>query len=63
MPGDGLALAVGVGGQVDGLGALGCPLDLLDHLRLALGNLVGGGEIALDINSQLVRGQVAHVAH
>src|SRR5213592_2943478 len=62
VPGDGLTLAVGVGGEVDVLLVLGGLLDLLEHLRLALDDVVLGREVALDVVPELRLGQVHHVA-
>src|SRR5439155_16476425 len=62
VPGDRLALAVGVGRQVDVLLVLGGLLDLLEDLRLALDDVVLGREVALDVDPELRLGQVHHVA-
>src|SRR5437870_706467 len=62
VPGDGFALAVGVGRQVDVLLVLGRLLDVLEHLRLALDDVVLGREVALDVDPELRLGQVHHVA-
>src|SRR5712664_3061546 len=62
VPGDGFALAVGVGRQVDVLLVLGGLLDVLEHLRLALDDVVLGREVALDVDPELRLGQVHHVA-
>ena len=63
VPADGLALAVGVGGDVEGLGLLGRPLQLVQHLLLGGQHAVVGLEPALLIHAQLRLGQVPHVAH
>src|SRR6184192_1204502 len=62
VPGDGLALAVGVRRQVDVLLVLGGFLDVLEHLRLALDDVVLGREVALEVDPELRLGQVHHVA-
>ena len=63
VPGDGLALAVGVGGEEDALGLARGGLDLLDDIALVLEHLVGGLEgAALHIDAIAVVGQVANVA-
>src|SRR5262249_9568113 len=75
VPGDGLALAVGVGRQVHGIDAVGLALQLGDDLlgplaasALAFDEDVGGLPAALDVNAgQLLAllafdGQVADVA-
>src|SRR5213083_2751187 len=54
--------AVGVGRQVDVLLVLGRLLDVLEHLRLALDDVVLGREVALDVDPELRLGQVHHVA-
>ncbi len=62
VPGDGLALAVGVGGQVDIRGVLGRLLELVDQLGLVLGHDVLGREAVLDVHADLPLGQVTDVA-
>ena len=63
MPGDGLALAIGVGGQEDLARVLGLLLDLLDDVALTADIDVVGGEIVLNINPKGALGQVADVTH
>ncbi len=63
VPGDGLALAVGVGGEEDAVDALGRRLELGDHLLLRLDDLVDRLEPVLDVHADLALGQVHHVAH
>jgi len=63
VPGDGLALAVGVRGEVDRVGRPGGLLELGDDLLLRLEDLVGGAEVVLDVDPERVAGQVLHVAH
>src|SRR5208283_5391656 len=62
MPGDRLAFAVGVAGEIDVLLALGGALDLADYLLFALDYDVVGSETVLDIHTQLAFGQVHHMA-
>ena len=62
VPGDRLALAVRVGGQVDGRCALGRFLELGQRLGLALDGDVLRFEPALHVHAQLAGGQVPHVA-
>src|SRR5439155_569969 len=50
-----------VGRQVDVLLVLGGLLDVLEHLRLALDDVVLGREVALDVDPELRLGQVHHV--
>jgi hypothetical protein len=52
MPGDGLALAVGVGGQEDSAGASGRILDVLHHLALLFWHEVVRLESVSDIDAQ-----------
>src|SRR5690606_16020735 len=59
---DGLALAVGVGGEDDLLGAPGLLLELLDDLALAPNGDVARLEAVLDVDAQLALGQVTDVA-
>ena len=61
VPGDGLALAIRVGGEVDEGGALGRFLQLGDDLALLLEHLVAGLEARAD--AQVFLHQVADVAH
>ena len=62
VPGDRLALAVGVGREIDLAGALGGLLQLRERLGLALDGDVLGLEPVLDVHAELPRGQVADVA-
>ena len=66
VPGDRLALAVEVGGEVDVVGALGRLLDLGDLLAAVVGDHVFGREVVVDVDAELalagVLGQVADVA-
>ena len=65
VPGDGLALAVKVCGQVDGVRALRRLGDRVELLAPIVGDHVLGLEVVLDVDAQLVTarvlGQVAHV--
>ncbi len=63
VPGDGLALAVRVGGDEYPLGLGGGGLDLGQHLGLALDGDVGGLEVLLEVHPQLAGRQVADVPH
>ena len=63
VPGDRLALTVGVGGQVDGGGALRRLSYLLDGRRLLAGDDVLGLEILLCVHTKVGLGQVAYVTH
>jgi hypothetical protein len=62
VPGDGLTLAVGVGGEVDVLLVLRRLPDLGEDLGLAVDHLVVGGEVVLDVDTQLRLRQVDHMA-
>src|SRR6185503_2584745 len=62
VPGDGLALAVWVGREVDVLLVLRRLFDLRQHLRLAGDDLVRGLEVVFDVDAELRLGQVHHVA-
>ena len=66
VPRDGLAFAVEVGGQVDGVGTLRRPLDLGDLLATVVGHDVFGLEVVVDVHAELalarVLRQVADVA-
>jgi hypothetical protein len=62
VPGDRLPLPVGIGREVDVVGVLGRPLELLDHLPLAVNDVVLGLEIALDVHPELRLGQVDDVS-
>ncbi len=53
VPGDGLALTVGVGGQVDLFGLLHFSLELLDHFPLLIGHTVAGFEVIVHVHAQL----------
>ena len=62
MPGNGLALAVGVGGQIQGVGAFdrfGDFAHMLGRFRI---DLIGHGEIFLRSDGTVLGGQVAHMA-
>ena len=63
VPGDGLALAVRVGRQVDLARRLDALLELLDELGLVARHDVLRGEVVVDVDAQRALGQVADVAH
>ena len=63
MPRDGLALAVRVGCEIDGVALLRGLLQLADQGLLAADGLIIGLEIVLDVDAQLALGQVAQMAH
>ena len=62
VPGDRLALAIGVGGQVDGARRLGRLLELGQRLGLSLDGDVLGLEPVVDVHAELAGRQVAQVA-
>jgi hypothetical protein len=51
MPGDGLALAVGVGGQVELVGLLEFLLELLDRVALVGADHVQRGKVMVDVDA------------
>ena len=63
VPGDGLALAVGVGGEDDLLVHLGRRPELVDRLAPAFDHLVVGLEAVVHLHAHLLLGEVADVAH
>ena len=63
VPGDSLALAVGVRGEEDRVGGLRGLLEFRDNFLLGLEDLVGRAEVVLDVDSERVAGQVLHVAY
>ena len=62
VPGDGLALAIGVGREVDGRRGLCRLLELGERLGLALDGDVLGLEVVLDVDAELPGGEIAQVA-
>jgi hypothetical protein len=56
VPGDGLAFAVGVGGEVDLAGAFDAASELLDGLDLVARHEVGGREVVADLDASLSEG-------
>ena len=66
VPGDGLALAIEVGGEEDGVGPLGGLLDVGDLLAAIVADDVLGREVVVDVDAELalagILGQVADVA-
>ena len=63
MPGDRLALAVGVGCQQNLAGPLGRGLDVRNHFLLALDDHVLGLEVVLDVDAHAGFGQILDVPH
>ena len=63
VPGDGLALPVGVGRDQHPLGRVGGFLDLGERLRLLLDRHVLGREAVVHIHAELALGEVADVPH
>ena len=63
VPGDGLALAIRVGGQVDGVRRLCVLLQLAQRLLFALDDVVLRLEAVVDVHAHLALGQVLDVAH
>ena len=62
MPGDGLALAVGVGREEQRLGLLQRARDGVDVLLVALDHLVLHREVVLRVDRAFLRHEIAHVA-
>ena len=62
MPGNGFAFPVGVGGQVDGVGALGCLGELLDRVLLVFWNFIERCEVLGNVDAEPVLGKVPYVA-
>ena len=63
VPGDGLALAIRVGGQKDLGGSFGRSLDLGDDLLLRVDDHVGRPEIVLEVDADGRLGQILDVTH
>src|SRR5205823_14417708 len=63
VPGDRLALTIGVGGDEHALRDLRRLLDLGESLRLLLDRHVLGCEPVLDVHAEFAPGQVTHVPH
>ena len=63
VPGDGLAFAILVGGEVQLAGVLEGRSEVLHHVPAAGGQLVGRFEAVVDVDGQALRGQVGNVAH
>ncbi len=63
VPGDRLALAVGVGGEIDSSSLAGGVADLLDGLRLLFRHDVSRQEAVIDFDAHVVLRQVPHVAY
>jgi hypothetical protein len=62
MPGDGLALTVGVGGQIERLAVLELLGDGLDVLLVALDDLIFHREAVVRIDRPLLGDEIAHMA-
>ena len=63
MPGNGLSLAVWVGGEVDGIAGGGVLFQLADQLLLAADGFIFRFKIVLDVHAQGTFRQVTQVAH
>ena len=63
VPGDRLAFAVRVGGQVHFLGLRRRLRQILDHIFLVVGYAILGREVVIDVHAQLRFEQIAHVAN
>ena len=63
VPGNGLALPIRVGCEIDGVRLGGFRLQLLDEGFLAPHRNILGGKIMLDIHAHFALGQVPQVAH
>ena len=63
MPGNGFALPVRVGCQIDELSLVGGILQIVDDLALAVDGQIGGLEVIFHIHAQLLFGQVAQMSH
>ncbi len=63
VPGDGLALPVRVGGQIDAAGLAGGLFQFGHDLLLALDDLIVGGEAVFFVHAEGLGGQVADMAH
>ena len=63
VPGDRLALPVGVGREVDAVRVLAGGLDLRDDFALVLRHLVPGAELAVGVHAKLVLREVPDVSH
>ena len=63
VPGNGLALAIGVGCEEHLVRVLGFLLDLLDDIALSADIDIVGGEIVFNIHAQGALGQITNVTH
>ncbi len=63
VPGDGLSLPVGVGGEEDGLGLLGRSREFLHDLPLVRDHLVAGLEPVFHVDAQPGFWEIPNVAH
>ncbi len=63
VPGDRLAFAVRVGGEIDDTGLGSGPLELADRLFLGRNDFVRRLVALGDVEAELALGQVAHMAH
>ena len=63
MPGDGLSLAVRVGGEIDGVAVLRRVLELVHQGLFSLDLDIMGLEVVLDIHAEGALGQIPQMAH
>ncbi len=62
MPGDGLALTIWIGSQIDGTGVLGGLGDGIHVLLVLFLHLVAHGEVVIDIDRAVLARQIADMA-
>ena len=63
VPSNGFALAVGVGGQVGGIGGLSCFAKTVQDLALAPNRYVARLKAVFNVDAQLFGRQIPHVPH
>jgi len=61
VPGNSLALAIRIGGEIDLRGGAGCRANVLEHRLLGWQHFIDRLETALDIHTQRFGGQIAHM--